>query len=96
MLEHRVIIKRFLLKFICLCFNNSVASQKINVSFKKKIILAQQNLQKAGTLSKQQPPGRLDAIAGSFYLQNTTVPEYPELAQSLSFFIVVVVFWDMR
>lgn len=95
MLEHRVIIKCFLIKFICLCFSNSVASGRISVSFKTKIILAQQNLQKAGTLSKQQPSGKLDSIAGSFsYLQNKWWQNILNLHKACSF--CVVVFWDMR
>lgn len=44
MLEHRVIIKYFLIKFICLCFNNWEASRRINVSFKKRITLARLHL----------------------------------------------------
>lgn len=75
-----------LVKLICLCFNNSVASGRINVSFKKRITVAEQNLQKTGTLSKQQPSGQLDSIAESFsYLQNTTVAEDHEFAHIFQF-----------
>lgn len=52
--------------------------------FPLRITVAQKNLQKAGTLSKQQSSGKLDSVAGAFsYLQNTTVPKYPEFVQIL-------------